>query len=300
LTDPKLLEQEVIQLSLFDEKNIMEVESEEYVGERLIVCRNPLLAEVRRGERKSLIEAAEKELAKIELATKREKRKLTGKVAIAIKVGQWVKKYKGNKYFTWEIEENSFVYSKNEEKIEEENKLDGLYVIRTSVQASEMSEQAVVKSYKSLSKVEQAFRCCKSIDLKVRPIYHYLEKRVKAHVFVCMLAYYVEWHLRELLAPLLFQDEEKEWQEQENYCMVTASKRSAKALDKARKKRTEDGLPVHSFQTLLADLSTITMNWIQPKDYDENCLFEKITKPTVLQEKVFELLGISLVCTQTQ
>lgn len=296
----ELLKQEEIQLSLFDEKNIVEIEAEEYKGERLIVCRNPILAEERRKERKSLIDVAEKELEKIAIATQRKQKRLTGKTAIAMRLGKLISKKSGCKYFSWQIEENSFVYSKNEEKIAEENKLDGLYVIRTSVPATEMSGTAVVKSYKSLSKVEQAFRCCKTMDLKVRPIYHYLEKRVKAHVFLCMLAYYVEWHLRELLTPLLFEESDSAWID-EGASTVMKEKEDAMNgnVKKGRKKRTEEGFPVHSFQTLLANLGTITMNWIQPVGYDESCGFEKITKLTAFQEKVFELLGIPLICTQT-
>ena len=292
----ELLKQEEMQLSLFDEKNLVEIESAEYQGERLIVCRNPILAEERRKERKSLIEATEKELEKIAIATQRTKKRLTGKEAIAMRVGKLVGKKPGYKYFSWQIEENSFVYSKNEEKIAEENQLDGVYVIRTSVPAKEMSERAVFKGYKSLSKVEQAFRCCKSMDLKVRPIYHYLEKRVKAHVFLCMLAYYVEWHMRELLAPLLFESSEEAWIDEEASKKEDAMNSKVK---KGRKKRTEEDLPVHSFPTLLANLATITMNWIQPVGYDESCGFEKITKLTVFQERVFELLGVPLICTQT-
>ena len=163
-----------------------------------------------------------------------------------------------------------------------------------------MSEREVLKGYKSLSKVEQAFRCCKSMDLKVRPLYHYLEKRVKAHVFLCMLAYYVECHMRELLAPLLFETSEEAWIDEE-LSMVATEKVNAlqTRVKKGRKKRTEEDLPVHSFQTLLANLATITMNWIQPIGYDESCGFEKITKPTVFQEKVFSLLEVPLICTQT-
>ena len=296
----ELLKQEEMQLSLFDEKNLVEIESEEYAGERLIVCRNPILAEKRRGERKSLIDVAEKELEKIAIATQRKKQRLTGKTAIAMRLGKLISKNPGCKYFSWQIEENSFVYSKNEEKIEEENKLDGVYVIRTSVPPAEMSATTVVKSYKTLSKVEQAFRCCKSMDLKVRPIYHYLENRVKAHVFLCMLAYYVEWHLRELLAPLLFEESDSAWIDEEPSTVMREKEDAIhNKAKKGRKKRTEEGLPIHSFQTLLANLGTITMNWIQPIGYDETFGFEKITKPTVLQEKVFELLGVPLVCTQT-
>ncbi len=181
--------------------------------------------------------------------------------------------------------------------IAEAEALDGVYILRTSVKEETLDAPSTVRAYKSLSQVEQAFRSYKTIDLKVRPIYHHLDDRVRTHVFLCMLAYYVEWHMREALSTLLFQDEEMAASSQVS-SVVAPAQRSKKALTKAATKRTEENLPVHSFATLLQDLATIVKNKIQSHLPGANLTFEKITQPTPMQQKAFDLLGVSLMCTQ--
>jgi transposase len=297
LTKPqikKLAEVEAIQLGLFDEVNLVEFSSEDYPDERLIACRNPLIAEKNNRQREALLSVVERELTQIVEATKREKRALKGKETIALRVGKILNKYKVNKYYNKEIEENSFNYSRKEELIAQEKALDGVYVIRTSVKEDVMSAKETVVAYKNLSQVEFAFRCYKSIDLKVRPIDHYKGNRVKAHIFLCMLAYYVEWHLRKSLAPLLFEDEETE----DKYQEIVRASRSESAKSKDRKKRNVENLPLHSFRTLLEDLGTICLNKVECNLAKGKCSFETITRPTSLQQKALDLAGVSLICTQ--
>jgi len=191
-----------------------------------------------------------------------------------------------------------YTYQRNRESIEEEATLDGLYVVRSSVPEETLTAEDTVKAYKSLSKVEQAFRSYKTIDLKVRPIYHRNSDRVKAHVFLCMLAYYVEWHMRRCLSPILFDEDDWENALRLREGIVTHSLRSDSALAKAQRKRTVDNLPVHSFQTLLADLGTIVNNRIQSNIPGVNFNFDKVTEPTPVQRKALDLLGVSLICTQ--
>ena len=297
LTKPQirnLAEVEAIQLGLFDELNLVEFESEDYPGERLIACRNPLIAEKNSLQREGILQVVEKELEKIVKATKRERRPLFGQDKIALRVAKVLNKYKANKYYTLDIKESEFSYQLREELIAQETALDGIYVIRTSVEETVMDAPTTVKAYKSLSQVESAFRCYKSIDLKVRPIYHYKGERVKAHIFLCMLAYYVEWHLREFLAPLLFEDEEVS----DLTTDVIRASRSKSAIAKDRKKRNSEGLPVHSFRTLLEDLGTICLNKIRYTNSTGEYVFSKITQPTPLQQSCLDLLGVSLICTQ--
>ncbi len=290
----KLAEVEAIQLGLFDEMNLVEFDSEDYPGERLIACRNPLIAAKNQKQREALLQRAEEQFEVIITATKREKRALKGSEQIALRVAQVLTKYKIKKYYNLTITDSELTYERKQELIDQETSLDGVYILRTSVDKTVMDEVEVVKAYKSLSSVEEAFRCYKSIDLKVRPIYHYKGDRVKAHIFLCMLAYYVEWHLKQKLAPLLFEDEEID----DNYQDVIKARRSDSAVAKDRKKRTEDNLPVHSFRTLLEDLGTICLNTVECSLESGKYVFEKITRPTELQQKALDLLGISLVCTQ--
>ena len=292
-----LVEQSSIQLSLFDEKNIAEISSADYPGERLIACRNPMLAAERAKTREELLQATEKELAKIVAATMRKKNRLKGASDIALKVGKVVNRYQVAKHFKLDIQENSFSYERNTRSIESEAALDGLYVIRTSVEPEVLSPRETVRAYKSLSQVEQAFRSFKTVDLKVRPIYHRLGDRVKAHVFLCMLAYYVEWQMRSLLAPMLFDEDDWESASLQQKSVVKAAK-SDRTRAKARTKRTADHLPVHSFQTLLADLGTIAHNEILATMEGSSWVFDKITQPTIVQQKALDLLGVSLICTQ--
>jgi transposase len=297
LTKPQvrqLAEQKGIQLGIFDERNLREITSDLYPGERLMVCRNPLLAEKNKIRRAELMEKTEEELNKIVMATTREKRKLKGSDKIGLRIGKVINKFKVGKYFEMEISEDKFSYRRKEEVIRQEEKLDGIYIIRTSVSSEEMDSLSTVKNYKSLSKVEEAFRCYKTIDLNVRPIYHYKSERVKAHIFLCMLAYYVEWHMKEKLKPMLFEDEELEVITEEDLNFV----RSKAAKEKEKKKRNKENDKIHSFRTLLEDLGTITLNKIRVNLNGKEIKFDKITKPTLLQEKILKLLGISLYCTQ--
>ena len=283
----ELMEQEYLQLSLFDERDLGEISSPDYPGERLIACRNPFLATERATTRTALLEATEKELDKIVTATTRQNRPLKGAGVMGLRVGKVMNRYKMAKHFHIQITDNSFSYSRNQSSIETEAKLDGIYVIRTSVEPEVFGSKETVKAYKSLSQVEQAFRCYKTIDLKVRPIYHRLAHRVKAHVFLCLLAYYVEWHLRQRLPPLLFEGEELEVVECEDSVVVPVKR-------KRERKRTVDNFPRHSFRTLLTDLGTIVSNRIQSKLPGVEVSFDKITNPTSLQQRVLDLLGVSL------
>ena len=288
----KLMEQGAIQLSIFDEKDLVEIQSPDYPGERLVVCRNPLLAEERARKRKELLAATEKKLAEIVGATTRPKNPLRGKDLIGLRVGKIINHYKVGKHFVLEIGEDTFAYRRDEEKISAEAALDGLYVIRSSVSKEVFDSESTVRAYKDLAKVERAFRSLKTVDLKIRPIYHWLESRVRAHVFLCMLAYYVEWHMRGRLAPILFDDEEKEYAESLRSSVVAPAVRSPKALVKDETKRTADDLPVHSFRTLLADLGTLTKNLMRTTG-TKSFEFYLTTRSTDLQSRAFELLAVS-------
>lgn len=286
-----LIEQGSIQMSLFDERDLVEITSPDYPGERLIVCRNPLLREDRRRTREELLRATEKELDKIVAATSRPKRALKGLDQIGLRVGKVLNRYKVGKHFVLSITEGGFSYRRDQEKIEREALLDGLYVIRTSVSKEGLSSEAVVWRYKDLCKVERAFRSLKTVDLHIRPIHHRLVKRVRAHVLVCMLAYYVEWHMRRALAPLLFDDDHADEAKKSRPSPVAPARRSEEAEWKAHTQRTEEGLPVHSFQTLLKDLATIVKDRIVPKIAGA-LPFDKFTTPTPVQERAFNLLQV--------
>jgi len=289
----KLVDSGSLQLSLFDEQDLAEITDPAYPGERLVVCRNPMLAEERARKRRELLEATEKELEKIVQATKRKKRTLKGKDKIALRVGKVINKFKVGKHFHVTIGEESFSYHRKEDNIAREKALDGIYVIRTSLPSDKLASEAAVTAYKQLSLVEQAFRCFKSIDLKVRPIHHRLERRVRAHVFLCMLAYYVEWHMRQALAPILFDDDDLQGAQANRSSVVAPAQRSTSAKAKARRKRTKDNLPVHSFRSLLKDLATICKNRVQPR-IPGALAFDKITVPTPVQEKALKLLRVRL------
>ncbi len=281
----------LIQLSLFDEMDLAEVTHPDYPGERLIVCRNPLLAEDRARTRKELIEATEKGLNKIVGATIRPKRPLKGADKIAMRAGKALCRFKVGKYFETEITDKSFRHWRNKDRIDQDAAIDGYYVIRTSVPQEVLSASDTVSAYKNLSVVERAFRSLKSVDLKIRPIHHHLADRVKAHVFMCMLAYYVEWHMRNALAPILFDDDHKDDAKAMRKSAVAPAARSDQALTKAQKRRTEDGIPVHSFKTLLEHLGTLTKNLVKvPLSGDTFSQFPHLT-PT--QQKAFDLLGVS-------
>jgi hypothetical protein len=249
------------------------------------------LAEERARQREALLQATERELDKIVAATQRSQRALKGQGRIGLRVGKLIGRFKMAKHFKLTLTEDRFAYERDRERIEEEAALDGLYVIRTSVPEETLETRETVRAYKDLAHVERAFRGYKSVDLKVRPIYHHLADRVRAHVFLCMLAYYVEWHMRKALAPLLFDDDDKSSARRSRNSIVAPAKVSPKAALKAATRRTEEGLPVHSFQTLLADLATITKNRIQPKIAGAEA-FDRITRPTALQRQAFQLLGL--------
>jgi hypothetical protein len=288
----KLVEQGAIELSLFDERDLAEITSPDYPGERLMVCRNPLLAEERARKRNELLAATEKDLAKIAAATARERRPLRGAAAIGVRVGRVANRYKVAKHFEITITENSFSYARKEQQIRDEAALDGLYVIRTDVPAEQMSAEQTVRNYKSLSLVERAFRSLKTIDLNVRPIHHRKAERVRAHVLLCMLAYYVEWHMRQALAPLIFDDHERTAAQALRPSIVAPARRSPAALSKAATLRTEDGFTVQSFRDLLAQLGTIVHNQMRRHDGPEDETFPMITRPNPHQRRALDLLGV--------
>ena len=293
-----LVESGAVQLSLFDERDLVEVTSDAYPGERLVVCRNPLLAEERARKRAALLDATEAVLAPIAAATRREKRRLTGESKIGARVGKVIGRYKMAKHFAWSIDEKGFfTYRRNASSIAAEAALDGLYVVRTSVPETTLDAPATVRAYKRLGTVERAFRSLKTVDLKVRPVFHRSAERVRAHVLLCMLAYYVEWHMRQRLSPMLFDDEDREAAEAARTSIVAPAQVSDTAQAKARTKRTAEGDPVQSFRTLLADLATVTRNTVAPR-LPGTDPFEVITRPTPLQAKVFKLLGVRLSCSQ--
>ncbi|TFH66982.1 MAG: IS1634 family transposase [Gemmatimonadales bacterium] len=288
-----LMDEGALQPSLFDEIDLAEITAADYPGERLIVCRNPLLATDRARKRQELLAATEREFQKIVAATKRKARRLSGTGKIAMSVGRVQNRYKVGKHFEVEITDNSFSYSRKIEQIKEEAALDGFYVIRTNVPAATLGAEDTVRAYKGLSVVERAFRSMKTMDLKIRPIHHRLAKRVRSHVFLCMLAYYVEWHMREALAPILFDDHERAAAEEARTSNVAPAQRSDAAKRKAASKSCDDGKPVHSFQTLLADLATIVSNRMRSRDAGEET-FEVTTTPTPVQRRALDLLDVSL------
>jgi len=259
----KLAQQETVQPSLFDERDLAEVTSDDYPGERLIVCRNPLLADKRSHQRRVLLEAAEKKLEAVAKAVSRKRNPLRGKENIGLRVGRELKSTKMQKHFELTIEDDSFSFQRLEEKIAAEAALDGLYVVRTSLSADELSAERTVAAYKSLSQVEWAFRSLKTMDLHVRPIYHWKDDRTRSHVFLCMLAYYLEWHLRGTLSELLFDDHDREEAEATRQSIVGKAPRSEAARRKEQERRTSDGLPVQSFQCLVKDLATLCKSRLQ-------------------------------------
>ncbi len=289
----KLMENKDFTMSLFDDRDMAEITSPDFPGERLMVCRNPMLAEDRHRTREELLTATEKALAPITAATRRTRDPLRGKQNIALRVGKIINKYKVGKHFELTITEADFTYERKTEQIEAEAALDGFYVVRTSLPAQALTAHDTVSTYKKLSVVERAFRCMKTVDLKVRPIFHRLENRVRAHIFLCTLAYYVEWEMRRLLAPMLFDDEDHALAERNRVSVVAPAKRSETAKRKAASKHTADGDPVHSFRTMLSDLATITKNHIQPH-IPNAPTFVKITRPTQTQKKALALLGVKM------
>ena len=279
----------VLQMSLFDQRAWAEITHPDFPGERLIACRNPLLAEERARKRKELLAATEKDLVKIQQATQRARRPFRGKERITLRVGKVLGRYKMAKHFNCQFEEHQFRFERSQASIDRESELDGIYVIRTNVAVAQASSEDAVRHYKELSNVERAFRSLKSVDLKVRPIHHRTENRVRAHIFLCMLAYYVEWHMRRSLAPMLFDDSDPAAGQALRSSVVAPAQRSPQAQQKARTKRTAQGSPVHSFHTLLEDLRTIARNQVTMGTVN----FVTTTTPTSLQQQALDLLKIS-------
>ncbi len=285
----KLVNSGALQLSLFDQVNLAEIESPDFPGERLVACFNPLLADERRRKRNELLDATENQLARLSLEVARRTQTPMTAGEIGIKVGAILPRYKMAKHFNTQIADGTFTWSRKEESIRQEENLDGIYIIRTSEPADRISAADVVRTYKFLAQVEQAFRCMKGIDIRVRPIFHRTEDHVRAHFFLCMLAYYVEWHMRRALAPLLFQDEAVPADRQVRD-PVAKPEASASAKAKKSRKTTPDGLPVHSFQTLLGHLATMTR--ITMRIGDTDATYDQYSQPTPVQQKAFELLGL--------
>jgi transposase len=286
----KLVADRVLQLSFFDETDLAEITHPDYPGERLIACRNPLLAAERARKREALLTATEQELQKVQTATQRPKRPLRGNASIGLRVGRVLGRFKMAKHFQLAIEDTHFSYQRRQDQIQAEAALDGIYVIRTSVPARTTSSEQTVRYYKELSMVERAFRSFKSVDLKVRPIYHHMADRVRAHVLLCMLAYYVEWHMRHALASILFDDHQPAAGEARRTSIVAPAQRSPAAIAKAQDKHTSDGWPVHSFRTLLADLRTIAKNTVALG----TTRLDITTTPTAFQQRIFDLLNVRL------
>ena len=292
-----LTEGGALQLGLFDERDMAAITSPDYPDERLIVCRNPELARERRRKREDLLAATEKALAVIQRAVERRHRPLRGATEIALKAGAVVDTHKMAKHFTLTISSDRFTFARKTDAIAAEAALDGFYVVRTSVPAAYLDDVATVRAYKSLAFVERAFRSLKTVDLQIRPLYHWLSTRVRAHVFLCMLSYHVEWHLRARLAPILYDDDDREAAAALRTSIVAKAGRSLAAQAKQTRGVTDDGLPVHSFQSLLADLATLTRNEVVTAVAPAAAL-TLYTRPTTLQQKAFDLLGIDPARTQ--
>lgn len=284
----KLLDADTIQMSLFDTQDLAEVTSEHFPDERLVVCRNSALAEHRARKRIELLEATEKKLEPIRLATQRKSSPLRGEKEIGLRVGKVIGKHKMAKHFDLTMTATSFTYARNEKRIREEAALDGLYVVGSSVPKNQMDSESVVETYKSLAKVERAFRCMKTVDLSLRPIYHQNENRIRSHVFICMLAYYVEWHMREKLRPVLFADDDQKSAAAARKSIVAPAQRSESAKRKDATRRTSDGFPVQSFHDILQDLGTLCRNRVRIPEFDSE--FDKLTLATPYQQHVLDLL----------
>jgi hypothetical protein len=288
-----LLNSGVIQLTLFDTRDMAAITAPDYPGERLVVCRNPDLAAERARKREELLAATEKDLAVIKARVERKRNPLRGTAEIALAAGEVFNAHKMRKHFDLAITDDAFRFARKTAEIAAEAATDGLYVVRTSLSGATLSDADTVRSYKSLSLVERAFRCIKTVDLNVRPVYHWLAGRVRAHVFLCMLAYYLEWHMRQRLAPMLFDDTDKDEAEALRSSVVASAQRSKAAVSKQTTGMTPDGLPVHSFRTLLADLATLARNTIITA-INPNYPLTVVTRPTPVQQKAFDLLGLAV------
>ncbi|CCK58072.1 IS1634 family transposase [Mycobacterium canetti] len=285
-----LVQAGALQLSLFDEQNLFEITHPDYPGERLVCCHNPALAEERARKRAELLAATEPQLQAIAEAPRRARRPLRGQDKIALRVGKVANKFKMAKHFDLHITNETFNFTRNQDRIAAEAALDGIYVLRTSLPDNALGRDEVVLRYKDLADVERFFRTLNS-ELDVRPIRHRLADRVRAHMFLRMLSYYISWHMKQALAPILFTDNDNPAAAAKRADPVAPAQRSDQALNKAARKRTEDDYPVHSFTSLLTDLATICANYIQPTN--DLPAFTKITTPPPLQRRAFDLLAVS-------
>jgi hypothetical protein len=287
-----LAEAGMIQLSLFDERDLAEISSPDYPGERLVACRNPLLADERARKRRELLVATEQELLDVQARVRRRKRPLRGKDRIALAVGAVINHYKMAKHFAVTITDDDLTFERKPEQIDAEAMLDGIYVLRTDLERKTLDAASTVGAYKGLANVERAFRSLKTVDLEVRPIHHRRTHRVRAHVLLCMLAYYLEWHMRRALKPILFDDHDKGAADAARASIVAKAERSDAADRKAATKRTHDGLPVHSFRSLIADLATVTRNTMAMTQ-SPDATFVLYPKLTPTQDRAFQLLGVA-------
>jgi transposase len=285
-----LVEAGELQLSLFDDRDLAEITSLDYPGERLVVCRNPGLAEERARKRRELLAATEEKLRQIQARVRRAKRSLRGSDAIGIAVGKVIDRYKMAKHFDITITDTDLVVERRIQPIDDEASLDGIYVVRTNVTAQALDSSSVVRAYKGLSNAERAFRSLKTVDIEIRPIHHRRNHRVRAHVLLCMLAYHLEWHMRQALKPILFDDHDKPAADAARSSVVAKADRSEAAKRKISTKRTDDDLPVHSFQSLLTDLATFTRNTMMMGD--SSATFVLYPKLTPVQERAFQLLDV--------
>jgi transposase len=276
---------------LFDRQNLAEIVTPDYPGERLIACLNPLMAERRRRKRAELLAATERELHRIAREVTRRTQKPLDKGEIGLKVGRVLNRYKVGKHFKLTIEDGTFEWRRDQESIQREAALDGIYVIRTSETKESLSAEDAVRQYKSLSQVERLFRTLKGIDLRVRPIRHHTVAHVRAHIFLCVLAYYVEWHLRQALASLLFDDEELN-DRRKKRDPVAPAKPSASARRKKAQRLSSDGLPIHSFETLLGELGTRSRNRCRVKSDLSGSTFDQVSEPSPLHARVLELIAL--------
>ena len=290
-----LLEGDAFQMSLFDERDMAAITAPDFPGERLILCRNQALAAERTRKREDLLKATERDLAPIAAAVRRKREPLRGRAEIGLAVGAVIDRHKMAKHFVLAITDTSFSFTRKSAEIAAEAALDGLYAVRTSLPATALDDAATVRSYKSLSLVERAIRSIKTVDLHVRPVYHWLPERVRAHVFLCMLGYYLEWHMRQRLAPMLYDDTDKDAAQALRPSVVAKAERSPAAVTKQATGRTDDGLPVHSFHTLIADLATLTRNSVEIATAP-GMPFAITARPTPIQAKAFHLLQVT--CTQ--
>lgn len=287
----KLVTQGALQLSLFDHQHLAEISSPDFPGERLMACYNPVLAQERSRKRQALLEATEQGLTKLAREVARRTKKPLAGSAIGLKAGKILERHKVGKHYQLTIGDGTFQWIRRDDAIAAEAKLDGIYVIRTSEPAERFSAADTVRTYKSLSHVERAFRCLKGIDVLVRPIRHRTEARVPAHIFLCVLAYYVEWHMRRALAPMLFEDEELPAARLRRDPVLSAQPSASVKAKKARH-TTPNGLPVHSFESLIAELASRARNTYRLKSDDSKLTFKQVPAPTPIQRRAYELLGL--------